>query len=225
MFSDGVAGLMDLIAPTRCAGCEWPGELMCGACLERLPRIEPVRACVRCGAPYGWLVCTECWQSDLAFAGAGALGEFEGVLARAVQLHKDAGEQRLGRLLGTLLAQAVDPGRLGDPDIVTWVPPTRAALVRRGFDHGQSIARSAARQWGLPCQAMLDRPRAPDQRLLGRSQRQHVARGSFTAAPTDRSVLVVDDVMTTGATLDAAARALLDAGATRVSAAVVARVW
>jgi predicted amidophosphoribosyltransferase len=162
-----------------------------------------------------------------AFEAAIALGELSGVLARAVVLHKDAGERRLGAVLGGLVGECVAAswGRAW-ADAVCWIPPTAAAIARRGFDHGSSLAAPTAEHLGVPVSGLLVRRRAKDQRTMGRTQRQASAEGSFSvAAGVPSRVLLVDDVLTTGATLDAAAQTLLSSGATTVRAAVVARAW
>lgn len=219
-------GIAELLAPTRCAGCELPGELLCAHCREGLPRVDPACACASCGAPFGGLVCTECWDTQYAFEAAIALGELSGSLARAVVLHKDAGERRLGGVLGSLVGECVAASWGSWTDAVCWIPPTAAAIARRGFDHGASLAVPTAECLGVPAISLLERRRAKDQRTMGRLQRLASAEGSFSAAASVPSrVLIVDDVLTTGATLDAAAQALLAAGATAVRAAVVARAW
>lgn len=220
-------GLIELLAPTRCVGCELPGALLCERCLQDLPRIDADVACPHCGAPYGAMVCTECWSTEFAFAAALSLGELEGALARAVVLHKDAGERRLGPLLGSMLAEAAATRWRAWPDAVCWVPATGAAIARRGFDHSAAIAAPVAQRFGVDAEPLLVRSRARDQRHLGREGRLASARGTFAVArPLDGArALVVDDVLTTGATLDAAAQALLAAGAAEVRAAVVARAW
>lgn len=221
-----LGGLLELLAPTRCAGCEYPGDVLCAACIEALARIAPATSCPRCAAPWGALICTECWQTVFAFERACAVGELNGTLARAVVLHKDGSERRLGASLGALLGEAVDDVWRGWATTVCWIPPTAAALKRRGFDHGESIAVPAAQTIGVAASSLLVRPTARDQRTLSRAERLACADGSFSAAgPVAGRVIVVDDVMTTGATLDAAARALLAAGAEAVRVAVVARAW
>lgn len=219
-------GLAELVFPTHCAGCEMPGAVLCDSCRAALPLVAAEGACPRCGAPFGALVCTECWNHEWAFEAALSLGEFEAPLARAVALHKDAGEQRLGPLLGELLAEQVARRWPGWPEAVTFVPATRAAVRRRGFDHGRAIAGAVAAGLGVPLVDALTRSAVRDQRLLGRADRARNVAGSFAvAAEQPANVLVCDDVFTTGATLDAAAAALLDAGTHAVRCATVARAW
>jgi predicted amidophosphoribosyltransferase len=219
-------GLLELLCPTRCAGCDLPGTLLCPECDRDLPRVEPVTACPRCGAPFGALVCTECWNSTWSFEAALALGSLEPPLSRAVVLHKDAGERRLAPLLGGLLAERVVREWPGWGEAVAFVPATRKAVRRRGFDHAEAIAGAVAAALEAPLVPALARTAALDQRALGREARAANAAGSFAAvAPVRGRVLLVDDVMTTGATLDAAAAALLEAGAEVVRCAVLARSW
>lgn len=218
-------GLAELCFPTRCAGCELPGHLLCPDCRDALPAIDPAHACPRCAAPHGSLVCTECWDRTFAFEAAVALGELAIPLSRAIVLHKDAGERRLSAVLGSLLAEKTAHEWPSWPEAVAFVPATSAALRKRGFDHAEAIARACADTLGMPLLGVLARDRALDQRRLGRSERLAQARGSFSAAETCGRVLIVDDVLTTGATLDAAASALLDSGAEAVRVAVLARAW
>lgn len=221
-----VDALLELAFPTRCAGCELPGAVLCASCTERLPMPDPKSACPRCGAPFGALVCTECWERVWAFEATLCLGELEAPLARAIVLHKDAGERRLGPALAALLAEKVAAEWSGWPDLVAYVPATDAARQRRGFDHGHAIASAIAQHLGVPLSEVLRRGRTRDQRTLDRAGRASNASGSFSACgEVGGNVLLCDDVFTTGATLDEAALVLLGAGARIVRCAAIARAW
>ena len=224
---DLLACVLELLAPTRCAGCDLPGAVLCDACRDVLPRIERAGACPRCGAPYGHLVCTECWQSELAFSAAACVGSLAPPLARCVTLYKDGGERRLGAVLGTLLAETVAPWT-GWPDAVAPVPTSAASLKRRGFDHTMRLACEGAGVLGVPVLDVLTVRGARDQRVLGRTERAQNVAGAFAVVPGLRvpsRILLVDDVVTTGATVHAAAGTLLGAGADEVRVGAVARAW
>ena len=221
-----VDGLLELLYPTRCAGCDLPGTLLCDDCRAALPRIAPARACPRCGAPFGWLVCTECWDRELEFDAGLCVGSLEHPLSRAVTMYKDGGERRLSALLADLIAETIEPWHEW-PDMVAYVPATANAQRRRGFDHARDVSSELAARLRIPLGSPLTRERARDQRVLGRGERFENARGTF-AVTVDRlppHVLLVDDVLTTGATLDAAAAALKAAGAREVRVAAIARAW
>jgi predicted amidophosphoribosyltransferase len=218
-------GLAELVSPRRCGGCDLPGDLLCPRCRGALVVIDPGRACARCGAPGGQVWCGECCDSDFAFEAVRCAGVLERPLSRLVTLYKDAAEMSLAPLLGGLAAEAVLDWR-GWADAVTPVPPSPAALTRRGFDHTAHLAAEVAFALDVPALELLaGRPRR-DQRSLSRRKRRENASGSLVALPgavPPARVLIVDDVMTTGATIDAAAHALLDAGAVAVRALTVAR--
>jgi predicted amidophosphoribosyltransferase len=217
--------LVELLYPTRCAGCDRPGSLLCDGCRASLPLIAPARACPRCGAPEGARWCGECAGESFAFTAVRCAGTFEHPLARMVAIHKDAGERRLAQTLAGLAADACADWATW-PDAVVGVPATSAAVARRGYDHGSSIAAELAALLGAPTlDALIARTRR-DQRDLGRDERWDNARQALEV-PADLAlpplILLVDDVFTTGATLNAAAAALLAAGAREVRGLTVAR--
>jgi predicted amidophosphoribosyltransferase len=219
------ASAADLLMPPRCAGCDAPGTLLCERCRPALPLIEREEACPRCGAPDGRYGCAECGRLDLTFSGARCAGVFEWPLSRLVTLHKDAGELRLTAVLAKLAADAAGEWTAW-ADVVVPVPASPGALARRGFDHGALLATEFAYLTGVPAfDALRAMPRR-DQRRLSAERRARNARTSLAAWPgvhLPARVLVIDDVMTTGATIEAATLALLGAGAGEVRAVGVAR--
>lgn len=190
---------------------------------------DPATACPRCGAPYGELVCTVCASSEFPWVIVYALGPLEGPLARSVILHKDRNERRLGRALGYALGAGFASAHsdwAGGGCTVTWVPPTPRALARRGFDHGFSLASGVARAMGCPCVPTLTRGQAVDSRMLGRAGRARSAEQAFSAlGAVSGRILLVDDVLTTGATAAACSESILRAGAEAVGLGVIARTW
>lgn len=236
-------GLAEVLWPTRCVGCDQPGELLCDECRARLPWVEQRLACPACGAPYGHLTCTECpgepggaaWPARATIA---ALG-FRGTPARMVTCLKDAHELRLAPVMAAAMLTALEeasawPAADGRPrfspretDGVCFVPATAAAFSRRGFDHMELVARELCAASGLALADVLVRRSARDQRELGREGRASNLAGSMSATEdlAGASLLLIDDVATTGASLGEAARVLLARGAASVTACVLARVW
>ena len=227
----------ELLSPTRCASCERPGELVCGECLCKMTRIDPAHACPLCGAPFGELVCTECRGEATAVDRCLAAAVFEGPPARIVRAYKDGGERRLAVEIARLMvgaardAERLAPDRyaglLSDVDALVFVPVTAEAYRRRGFDHMEAVAREASRACGAPMVDALLKHGSADQREFSREERLASSRDAYEVVEDVRGarLQLLDDVITTGATVGAAAAALKRAGARRVDALAFARVW
>ena len=222
--------------PTRCAVCDTPGAVLCDACRARLPYIDWWRACPRCGAPFGRRQCSECNDVILAplgrsrppFASCASAVAFDEAPALIVRTFKDRGERRLAAELASAMARLISPAWRAERPTIVSVPATARAVRRRGFDHGELLARELAAATGLAIAQPLARPRTADQRGLDRAARAANTAGGFAALPgatVPARVLLVDDVYTTGATLFAATDALLAAGAEQVRCLTYARVW
>ncbi len=196
-----------LVLPERCAGCSAPGRILCGPCLRSLTPL-PSRVVVGEGALDVW--------AGLPFAGTAAS------VLRAVK--RDA-RPRLARYLAPALAAALrELARSSDAPrgtlVVVPVPSSRASLRARGFRVVDLVARRAGVR---PRQLLALNRSVRDQRGLGRTERLENLRGGMIARRAEgRHVVIVDDVVTTGATLIEAARALRSAGAVVVGAAVIA---
>jgi ComF family protein len=169
--------------------------------------------------------CAECGERAFAFCAARCAALLEPPVSRAVVVLKDAGERRYAAVLAGLLVSAATDWLRAD-DVLVPVPASPQALRRRGFDHAADIAQELGRSTGLPVVRALRTTRTADQRSLGRADRFANRAGAFCVSPgvpPPRWVVLVDDVFTTGATLDAAARVLHAAGVTEVRALAVAR--
>lgn len=231
----GAQVVVETLWPTRCVICDRPGELLCPACRLQLPFIDQWSACPVCGAPFGWLECTECNPVSLRASSRTAVPfercvsalAFDDAVARIVRTHKDAGERRLGRLMAFAIACAIPPEWLAGDCAVSYIPATAAAISRRGFDHGRAIAGHVADMVGAACIDTLERPRSHDQRGLSRDDRFANMRGRFKAVDDamPSRVILIDDVYTTGATLYAASDALREVGVAHVMCATFARVY
>ena len=192
-------------------------------------------------------------ENRFPFIAARAALSYEGCAKRIVRGFKDENELRLDTTMASLICRAmrgrlppnVARRRFDEPPLQTntlpkdwtlWadaivpIPATSAAVRRRGFDHMERIGNICSSWTGLPLvKALIPRAGVTDQRNLGREQRRENLAGSFTAdfafSDIPRRIIVIDDVITTGATSAAAAKALLDAGAEQVAVVALARVW
>jgi ComF family protein len=229
-------GVLDLLLPPTCVACDAPGEaLLCAGCAPRLPRIPP-RRCVLCqelacapGADRCAACAVRAAPLDACIAGCW----FEADAAAWVRRYKyppaallGAGAGRDHARVRALLDLSLGWQALDAPDCVVPVPLHPARLRQRGFNPAARMARALAARWEAACApAALERVRdTPSQTGLGRLARRANVRGAFRArGAVPPHVWLVDDVVTTGATLEACARALRRAGARRVVALCAAR--
>jgi len=219
-----LGALLELVFPPRCAACGEPvsAEPFCAVCDGA---VDPVPAgCARCGQPGPDPLCGACLASPPAFDAVRAAGLFGGPLADAVHAFKYGGRPALARPLGAWLARR---SPLPEGAVVVSIPLARARRVSRGYDQAallaDALARSAGRKRAV---AALRRVReTPPQVGKTREERaRNVARAfEASAAVAGRDVVLVDDVVTTGATADAAAAALRRAGARSVVVVALAR--
>lgn len=200
-------------------------SLLCAACAAELE--DPSPACPRCALPLARaeLPCPACRSAPHAFDRAVARYEYRFPLDRLVLRFKYGGDLALGRWLAQRLAERAS--REPRPDVLV-VPPLSPARIRtRGFNQALEIARLVGRRIGVAVsrEALVRRHDTPSQASLGRRERQANLRGAFacTRALGGLHVAIVDDVLTTGATADAIAQVLKEAGAASVAVWAVAR--
>jgi len=219
---------LDFLFPRRCVGCGSGGDFLCDKCCRALTRILPP-VCVRCGRPYaGRGLCTACAEWAASIDGIRSPFRFEGTIRQAVHQLKynnlRALAQPLVRLLRDYLVESPVPG-----DVLVPVPLHRRRLRERGYNQSVLLARELGAMARLPVvDDCLERrqPGLPQARTSSVQERRQNVRGVFLCRDdrlSGKQVLLVDDVATSGATLDACAAALKDAGAASVWALVLAR--
>ncbi|MGQ0613579.1 MAG: ComF family protein [Planctomycetaceae bacterium] len=223
--------LLDALAPPLCCLCRGPpGPLpwLCAPCARGLD-LAAGPCCLRCGAPRPLEapLCAHCPDWPKLLRGARAAAPHRGTARELVHALKIAGRMEAARPLGALVAAAARALPWGAAAIVAPVPQHRSARRRRRFNHAGEIARVAAAALRLrfvPRLLMRVRP-AGETVYRSASGRWRAARGAFRAIPAARGteVLLVDDVLTTGATLAACTRALRRRGAAAVWAVTATR--
>ena len=214
--------LIGVIAPHACSGCGEEGRALCAACVAALVPV-PSR-CYRCGrVAADFRTCPACRRRSPLYA-AWVVTAYNGTAKEVVGKLKFARARAAGHDVGDALAKRL-PAR-GAFDVVAYVPTAPSRVRSRGYDQAELIARRVAQQQGLPLLSLLRRH--GNRRQLGqtRAVRKTQMQGIFWAIRVKefrgKHVLLVDDVLTTGSTCEAAAATLKAAGAKRVSAAVFA---
>lgn len=240
-FWTGLQGLGALLFPSVCLLCR--GSLafplegpLCRSCLDRFPAIrEPF--CPRCGLPYASPsgvapgLCGPCRSRPRYFRRARAESPYVDDVRLCLHALKYGGRRRIASILGRRAGRSwVEGGELRGASAVIPVPLSRGRRRERGYNQAELIARAVARESGIPLLAGVLRKtkeRPPQAGLSASARRTNVASAYQARLPRalrGKAVLLVDDVLTTGATAEAASRALLAAGAGAVDVLTLARV-
>lgn len=213
--------LLDELFPPRCIGCARRGLALCGPCRAELPYL-PQGVCARCASHPGPHGCRGCRRLSPALGWVRAPFAYAGAARTAVLTLKFRSGRYLTPLMGELLCD-----RLSELQFDTVVPvplsPERQRL--RGFNQASLLAEHVSVRLNAPLMTALSRADRPSQRSLGESGRLSNLRGAFTCCRDvgGERILLVDDVVTTGATASACADALAHAGASRICVLAFAR--
>ncbi len=234
-----LAAFLDVLFPPLCHVCrthlENPVEIhLCQSCRDRIAVIgSPL--CPVCGVPFSTEngidhPCGACLGNPRPFVEARAAARFEGPLQELIHRFKYGKKIHLSRPLGLLTATVLDAFRSATPaDCIVPVPLHRKRLRARGFNQSQLIGRVLAKRWQIPRSVNnLRRIRWTEpQTGLPAAERVRNIRGAFAVARPekfkDKSLLLVDDVYTTGSTIDECAKTLRRAGAREIRVITVAR--
>ncbi|MGE5619376.1 MAG: ComF family protein [Sphingomonadaceae bacterium] len=219
--------LLGLLFPSRCVGCGLRGVDICSRCLSAIRPLDPA-SCPRCGTPsrLGGL-CPACRGYEGPLAGIRAACVYDGVARKAIHSFK----YRHRRMLAGPLARLVEEELRRRPlhlDLLVPVPLHPRRLAERGYNQSALLAAHLGERLSVPVAEPLERSRETTaQAGLKAASRRANVRGAFRcAAPIDlsgRRIGIVDDVCTTGATLEECARALREAGCASAWGVVVAR--
>jgi len=219
---------LNLLFPQRCIECGKEGDLICHSCRSSLPRVM-APLCPKCGRPQpSGILCPSCvsWRAEID--GIRAPFRFEGVMRQAIYQLK----YRNLRALAAPLAQMLNDYFITNPmsgEVLVAVPLHRKRLRERGYNQASLLARELGKLTSLPVvdDCLIRKRHAPPQARTSTVDERHSnVAGAFVAGDQrlrDKQVLLIDDVSTSGATLDACAAALKVAGVTSVWGLVLAR--
>jgi len=221
--------LQHWLLPLRCLLCGAPGSNgidLCAGCVADLPRNRS--CCARCALPLAVpaALCGECQRRPPPWDAAWAPFRYAWPLDRLESRYKFGRDLAAGRVLSTLWQ--AEPRAVALPELLVPVPLHRGRLRQRGYNQALELAKPLAKALGIPLRHdLLQRQRAtPAQTELDAITRRHNVRGAFavrSAVPLPTHVTILDDVMTTGATLAECTRVLKRAGAKRVDVWALAR--
>ena len=215
-----IDALLSAIAPHSCYGCGEVGLILCDHCTNDI-KDEPYLRCIFClrltsqGA-----LCALCAERHDLLS-AWCVAERRSTLRTALDAYKFERVQAASEIFARLLDESVP---LLEADVVVTSIPTVPAHIReRGYDHAGLIAKKFAKLRGLTYRPLLDRTDTHTQHFSTRRERVAHAERAFQARSCAERVLLVDDIVTTGATIQAAARVLTRAGAQEVCVGIIAR--
>ena len=208
--------LLDLLYPPRC--------MLCHAFLEKGEK----DLCSRCLNSLPVLAKKERGQSLPGLEGCSSLFRYEGDVRASLLRYKFHGLSFYGARYAALLAKNLEEDELSC-DCITWVPLSRRRLRKRGYDQAGLLAKALAKETGRPCAPLLKKIRnaAPQSGRKSREERRSNIQGAYRPARradiAGKTILLIDDIVTTDSTLSECASVLLAAGASSVKAVTVAR--
>lgn len=214
--------LFDMVAPYTCIGCGQEGALICTGCAFDAYDEVPDR-CFRCfKISADAATCTACYPAA-RLKHVWVSTTYADNAKRLIQVMK----LEACRSATSFIARSLDENAPYFSDVVVTYAPTSPARVReRGFDHAKNIATEFARLRGLPCATLLARSGSVKQAGASRAERMKQVQGAYRSTatvPPGTHIVLIDDVLTTGATICEAAKVLKKAGASQVDGLIFAQ--
>ncbi len=224
----------DALFPPLCVNCNKDGAFVCKDCMKEILWIDPYHACRMCGAPFGRLTCT-CCKHEGDFHGCICAAGSGEIALKIVKTYKNAPEINLAPFIATSIVVALEMAEiagvldfsLSNIDGICHIPARFDSMIKRGFDHMDIVSNICAKLLNVSPIKCLKVDEVEDQRSLGREDRLENMKESIHVIQNVNglNLLLIDDVITTGATILTAQRVLEEAGANVVFPAAFCRVW
>ncbi len=225
--SNWVKVVLDLLFPPRCVGCKKRGIWLCPDCISSFPRVKaPI--CRICGCPTrGTQICVQCYKTPLRIQGVRAPYYFEGVLREAIHRFKYRHARHLAEPLARILADYLSAEPI-EADVIVPVPLHETRAKERGYNQSELLAIELGKILNVPVSSEELKRERPTKAQMSLPAAERVAnvRGAFSYKGGEffgNRILLIDDVCTTGATLEACSLALQRGGAKLVWGLCVAR--
>jgi ComF family protein len=235
-----LTGLADIIFPPRCLTCDTiidhsENLPICPSCFSKIKFIK-APLCVCCGIPFSSTdesnhLCGNCLISKPSYSFARAVGYYEATFLEAIHKFKYQGKIAVGKIMGRLMAEYDYPSlSLSEFTLIIPVPLHVKRLRERGFNQSVILAREIAKKFLIPLDFLtLKRYIYTNSQIhLGKKEREENVRGAFEVTHpekiSDKKIILVDDVYTTGSTVKECTRVLMKNGATSVAVLTLARV-
>jgi ComF family protein len=220
--------ITDFFFPRRCVGCGKIGDLLCPGCSQKLPRLLPP-FCQKCGKPESsGILCPACWGQQTDIDGIRSVFRFEGTVRRAVHEFKYRNLKSIAVCLAALMADYLRDNPI-EGNVLIPVPLHPRRLRERGYNQSSLLAEKLGKLTALPViEGYLCRLKdsLPQARTKNVEERRKNVEKAFSCQPgklPEKTVILIDDVCTSGATLESCAAALKAAGAVSVWGFTLAR--
>ena len=234
-FKRGVEDLVRFFMPLECPVCggvpfDGGANILCARCMSRLAFVPDDGACVMCGGAHSGILatCAACTSDPRPWERGVSVFMMAGLAKDLLHSYKYSGKPELALFLGRMLADKISRTFGSSVDLIMPIPLHWSRLSSRGYNQAALISRLVSERLGIPHSDALRRVKHTSQQAsLNKSGRMGNLKHAFSIIDSTivekRAILLIDDVMTTGATLEMASRAVLSCGCSRVFVATPAR--